>query len=185
MTNISKCPTKLPSTTERSVKLTKLHTLAPHPKVTGNWNKICKLLKNCAISLIFCIFSKLTQKALQTSQKWLHNHVLVSQFFFSVLISFCVELSAGIWRIVKRELHHDAIDLRQLKLNIHHYAAETETNVWFKEAWKTVHEKVCCNVGLRVGRVERSHQFQIFFVQLASLRLLDYLNTLELCNTPD
>ncbi|XP_002123238.2 uncharacterized protein LOC100186120 [Ciona intestinalis] len=74
------------------------------------------------------------------------SQLMLGWFFFSMLVAFCVELSAGIWRMVNFKLSYNESDIDQLKLNIQRYA-RLEANNWFMKAWAKVHKEYeCCGV---------------------------------------
>ena len=60
-----------------------------------------------------------------------------------MLVTFCVELSAGVWRIIEYDLSYNETDLSQLQKNIDTYAGDESAPAWFKDAWTEIHRKVC------------------------------------------
>lgn len=64
------------------------------------------------------------------------------QFFFFLLVTFCVELSAGVWRIVEFDLSYNRTDVLQLKANIDFYVNLETVPSWFEEAWIEIHNRV-------------------------------------------
>ncbi|XP_076813452.1 uncharacterized protein LOC143459997 [Clavelina lepadiformis] len=122
------------------------------------------------------------------------SQILLGWFFFSLLVTFCVELSAGIWRMVDYDLSYNETDIEQLKINIDKYEGENPSALWFTSAWKEVQREFqCCGVDsfedwlqshpdllrsccpYNIERIQCAHDFGI--MEGCGEKLLQYLSS--------
>nr|XP_039264097.1 uncharacterized protein LOC120339925 [Styela clava] len=73
------------------------------------------------------------------------NKVILAWFFFSVLASICVEISAGVWGMLDWKITSNEKDLSILLENAKKYG--NKEHAWFIKAWEEIHEKFqCCGI---------------------------------------
>lgn len=82
------------------------------------------------------------------------------QFFFFLLVTFCVELSAGVWRIVEFDLSYNRTDVLQLKTNIDFYYNLETVPSWFEDAWIEIQNRV----SLYQSKTNISFEMILFFL---------------------
>lgn len=56
-------------------------------------------------------------------------------------MTFCIELSAGIWRLVDWKLAYHSDDIDQLYVNAKKYSEDNQYG-WYARAWRSIHSKV-------------------------------------------